>query len=107
MSIPRPLGPRCIVRRIVPGEQKGSIIMPDSVKAKHRWAEVGAIGVSELRYMDAGPGGAGMTPWDPVKIGQRVLLPKHACDQHFADKFDHDGEELLVLEYKEILAVAQ
>ena len=123
----KPLGARALIRRIVPGEAaKGSIIMPDTVKSRHRWGEVVAIGdgfmydVSHPMILQIGdPGGLysrdlldalaasgrGKTMPCPFAVGDRVLLPKHACSESYADRFDHEGEELLVLEYKELLAV--
>lgn len=92
----KPLGARAIVRRIVPAPEAGKkIILPDAVKERHRWGEVVALGEKEGL---AAPG----EPIDCEKlhVGDRVLLPK-MCH----DVFDHEGEELLVLEYRELLAV--
>jgi chaperonin GroES len=92
----RPLGDR-VVLRPRPGDEmtKSGIVIPDTVKEKPQEGEVLAVGPG--RTLDDGSR-------DPVGLetGQRVLYAKYA-----GTEFKLDGEDLLIVAGKDILAVLE
>ena len=89
----RPLADRILVRRIEEQETKrGGIIIPDTAKEKPQEGEVLAVGPGRLD--DNGK----RIPVD-VKEGDRVLYSKYA-----GTEVKIDGEELLVVPSRDILA---
>ncbi len=94
MSTLRPLGNRVVIKAL-PKEEvtKSGIVLPDTVKEKPQEGSVLAVG-SGTR-LDNGD----IAPLD-VKVGDRVLFAKYA-----GTEFKLDGEELIILSEKDILAV--
>lgn len=85
----RPLGARVLVE-IVAAEQKtaSGIIIPDSAQEKPQKAVVVAIGAGTKREKME------------VKVGDTVLYGKYAGTQ-----ITHDGNEYLILNQSDILAI--
>jgi chaperonin GroES len=91
----RPLNDRVVVKRIEAEEKtKSGIIIPDNAKEKPQQAEVLAVGPG--RWDEDGE--KRIKP--DVKVGDKVLFGKWS-----ATEVKIDGEELLVLEEKDIIAV--
>jgi chaperonin GroES len=92
----RPLGDRVVVKPL-PREEvtKSGIVLPDTAKEKPQQGEVLAVGPG--RVDEDGE----RIPME-VKVGDRVLYAKYA-----GTEFKHDGDELLILSEKDILAVIE
>jgi chaperonin GroES len=92
----RPLGDR-VVLRPAPGEEmtKSGIVIPDTVKEKPQEGKIIAVGPG--RTLDDGK----REPMD-VKTGQKVLYAKYA-----GTEFKLNGEDLLIIGQKDILAVVE
>ncbi len=92
----RPLGDRVVVR---PSEReemtKSGIVLPDTAKEKPQEGEILAAGPG--RVLDDGK----REPMD-VKVGQKVLYGKYA-----GTEFKVDGEDLLIVSQKDILAIVE
>ena len=92
----RPLGDRVVISP-TPREEmtKSGIVLPDTAKEKPQ----------EGTIVAAGPGRIGddgkREPMD-VKVGDKVLYAKYA-----GTEFKVDGEELLIVSQKDILAVVE
>ena len=92
----KPLGDRLVVKP-TPREEmtKSGIVLPDTAKEKPQ----------EGSIIAAGPGRIGddgkREPMD-VKEGQKVLYAKYA-----GTEFKVDGEELLIVSQKDILAIVE
>ena len=90
----RPLHDRVVVRRLEGEEKtKGGIIIPDTAKEKPQEGEIIAVGPG--RILDDGKREA-----MDVKVGQKVLYAKYA-----GTEFKIDGEDLLIVSQKDILAI--
>lgn len=90
----RPLHDRVLVKRLAEEEKTaGGIIIPDTAKEKPQQGEVVAVGKGITK--DDGT----VLPMD-VKVGDRVMFKKWG-----ADEVKVDGEEFLVMEEKDIIAV--
>ncbi|MGZ8527883.1 MAG: co-chaperone GroES [Candidatus Limnocylindrales bacterium] len=92
----RPLGDRAVIKP-TPREDmtKSGIVLPDTAKEKPQEGLVLAVG----------PGGfdnEGKRTAMDVKEGQKVLYAKYA-----GTEFKVDGEELLIVSQKDILAVVE
>ena len=92
----RPLGDR-VVLRPKPGEEmtRSGIVIPDTVKEKPQEGEVIAVGPG--RMLDSGS-----REKVDLEAGQRVLYAKYA-----GTEFKLEGEELLIVSAKDILAVLE
>ena len=92
----RPLGDRVVVRP-TPREEmtKSGIVLPDTAKEKPQEGTIVAIGPG--RTLDDGSREA-----IDVQEGQRVLYAKYA-----GTEFKVEGEELLIISQKDILAVVE
>lgn len=92
----RPLGDRVVVQP-TPREEmtKSGIVLPDTAKEKPQEGSVLAVGPG--RILDDGS----REKMD-VKEGDRVLYSKYA-----GTEFKVDGEELLIVSQKDILAVVE
>ena len=92
----RPLGDR-VVLRPTPGEEmtKSGIVIPDTVKERPQEGEVIAVGPG--RILDNGS-----RERVDLKTGQKVLYAKYA-----GTEFKLDGEDLLIVSGKDILAVVE
>jgi chaperonin GroES len=92
----RPLGDRVVIKP-TPREEmtKSGIVLPDTAKEKPQEGEILAVG----------PGGfdseGKRTPMD-VAVGNKVLYAKYA-----GTEFKVEGEELLILSQKDILAIVE
>jgi len=92
----RPLGDRVVVQP-TPREEmtKSGIVLPDTAKEKPQEGQVIAVGPG--RILDDGSREA-----IDVSEGQKVLYAKYA-----GTEFKIDGEELLIISQKDILAVVE
>jgi len=92
----RPLGDRVVVQP-TPREEmtKSGIVLPDTAKEKPQEGKVIAVGPG--RTLDDGSREA-----IDVTEGQRVLYAKYA-----GTEFKIDGDELLIISQKDILAVVE
>ena len=92
----RPLGDRLVLKP-TPREEvtKSGIVLPDT--ARERPQEGGVIAVGPGKVLDDGTRGA-----MDVQVGQKVLYAKYA-----GTEFKVDGEELLIISEKDILAIVE
>jgi chaperonin GroES len=92
----RPLGDRVVVKP-TPREEmtKSGIVLPDTAKEKPQEGEVLAAGPG--RILEDGKREA-----MDVKVGDKVLYAKYA-----GTEFKVDGDELLIVSQKDILAVVE
>ncbi len=92
----RPLGDRVVIQP-TPREEmtKSGIVLPDTAKEKPQEGTVLAIGPG--RTLDDGSREA-----MDVQEGQKVLYAKYA-----GTEFKVDGEELLIVSQKDILAIVE
>jgi chaperonin GroES len=92
----RPLGDRVVVKP-TPREEmtKSGIVLPDTAKEKPQEGTILSTGPG--RILDDGK----REPMD-VKQGQKVLYAKYA-----GTEFKIDGDELLIVSQKDILAVVE
>jgi chaperonin GroES len=92
----RPLNDKIVVKPLEAGETiKGGIIIPDNAKEKPQEAEVKAVGPGKLN-----DNGQRVAP--DVKVGDKILFSKYS-----GSEFKVGGEELLVLDEGDILAVVE
>jgi len=92
----RPLGDRVVVSPIPREEMtKTGIVLPDTAKEKPQEGKI--ISVGPGRMLDDGK----REPMD-VKKGQKVLYAKYA-----GTEFKIDGNELLIVSQKDILAIVE
>ncbi|HVA85444.1 MAG TPA: co-chaperone GroES [Candidatus Saccharimonadales bacterium] len=90
----RPLGDRVVIRSTPRDEMtKSGIVIPDTAKEKPQEGAVLAVGPG--RILDDGK----REPMD-VKMGDTVLYAKYA-----GTEFKVEGEELLIISQKDILAI--
>ncbi len=92
----RPLGDRVVVKP-TPREEmtKSGIVLPDTAKEKPQEGSILAVGPG--RTLDDGTREA-----MDVQVGQKVLYAKYA-----GTEFKVDGEELLIVSQKDILAIVE
>ena len=92
----RPLGDRVVVKP-TPREEmtKSGIVLPDTAKEKPQEGSVLAIGPG--RILDDGKREA-----MDVQVGNKVLYAKYA-----GTEFKVDGDELLIVSQKDILAIVE
>ena len=89
----RPIGDRILVRSVSEeGVTKSGIVIPDSAKEKPQEGQV--LSVGEGKWIDGK-----LVPLS-VKVGDRVIFSKYG-----GDEIKVDGEELKIVEEKDILAV--
>jgi chaperonin GroES len=92
----RPLGDRVVIEPIPREEMtKSGIVLPDTAKEKPQEGKVIAVGPGKI--LDDGKREA-----IDVKTGDKVLYAKYA-----GTEFKIDGEELLIVSQKDILAVVE
>ncbi len=92
----KPLGDRLIVKAVEEDETTASgIVLPDTAKEKPQEGTIVAVGPG--RTLDDGSREA-----IDVQEGQRVLYAKYA-----GTEFKLDGDELLIVSQKDILAIVQ
>ena len=92
----RPLGDRVVVKP-TPREEmtKSGIVLPDTAKERPQEGEVLAAGPG--RILDDGKREA-----MDIKVGDKVLYAKYA-----GTEFKIEGEELLIVSQKDILAIVE
>jgi len=91
----KPLGDKVVIKRSEAEEKtKGGIILTSASKEAPQMADVLAVG----------PGGIveGKEVKMEVKVGDKVIFSKYAGAQ-----IDMDGEELIILSQRDILAVVE
>jgi chaperonin GroES len=92
----RPLGDRVVIQPTPRDDMtKSGIVLPDTAKEKPQEGVILAVGPG--RILDDGK----REPID-VKEGQKVLYAKYA-----GTEFKVDGDELLIVSQKDILAVVE
>jgi chaperonin GroES len=92
----RPLGDRAVIKPSAREEMtKSGIVLPDTAKEKPQEGSVIAVGPG--RILDDGKREA-----IDVKTGDKVLYAKYA-----GTEFKIDGDELLIVSQKDILAVVE
>jgi len=92
----RPLGDKGVVKRLEAGEKTaGGIVLPDSAKEKPKRGVVKAVGDGKL--LDTGKRS---TP--QVKANDQVLFTSYA-----GTEIKVDGEELLIMDENDILAIIE
>jgi chaperonin GroES len=92
----RPLHDKILVKRIdAPKMTKGGIVIPDTVKEKPQEGEVVAVGNG--RILDGGK----VVPLE-VKKGHKILFSKYG-----GTEIKLDGEDYLILDENEVLAVLE
>ena len=92
----RPLGDRVVVKPSAREEMtKSGIVLPDTAKEKPQEGTILAVGPG--RILDDGKREA-----MDVKVGQKVLYGKYA-----GTEFKVDGDELLIVSQKDILAIVE
>jgi chaperonin GroES len=90
----RPLGDRVVIKPTSREEMtKSGIVLPDTAKEKPQEGEILAVGPG--RILDDGKREA-----MDVKEGQKVLYAKYA-----GTEFKVEGDELLIVSQKDILAI--
>jgi len=92
----RPLGDRVVIKP-TPREEmtKSGIVLPDTAKEKPQEGTILAVGPG--RFLEDGK-----REQMDVKEGQKVLYAKYA-----GTEFKVDGEELLIVSQKDILAIVE
>jgi chaperonin GroES len=92
----RPLGDRVVLRPI-PGEEmtRSGIVIPDTAKEKPQEGSILAVGPG--RILDDGK-----REQIDVRAGDKVLYAKYA-----GTEFKLEGEDLLIISHKDILAVVE
>jgi len=92
----RPLGDRVVIEP-TPREEmtKSGIVLPDTAKEKPQEGKIIAVGPGKV--LDDGKREA-----IDVKVGEKVLYAKYA-----GTEFKVDGEELLIVSQKDILAIVE
>ena len=92
----RPLGDRVVIKP-TPREEmtKSGIVLPDTAKEKPQEGEILAVGPGKT--LDDGS-----SETMDVSVGQKVLYAKYA-----GTEFKVEGDELLIVSQKDILAVVE
>ena len=92
----RPLGDRVVIKP-TPREEmtKSGIVLPDTAKEKPQEGEILSVGPGKV--LDDGSRSA-----MDVAVGQKVLYAKYA-----GTEFKVDGEDLLIVSEKDILAIVE
>ncbi len=92
----RPLGDKVVVKRVEAEERtSGGIVLPDTAKEKPQRGKVVSVGVGKL--LDSGKRVA-----PSVRSGDQVLFTSYA-----GTEVKVDGDELLVMDESDILAVLE
>ncbi len=93
----RPLNDKLIVKPLKAEETtKSGLIIPDSAKEKPQEAEVIAVGPGKVNET------TGVRNPIDIKIGEKVLYSKYS-----GNEFKLDGEEVLMLDEADVLAVIE
>ncbi|HEX3033165.1 MAG TPA: co-chaperone GroES [Bacillota bacterium] len=90
----KPLGERVVLKAVASEEKTASgIVLPDTAKEKPQEGEIVAVGNG--RVTDNG-----QTIALQVKVGDKVIFSKYA-----GTEIKHEGQEYLILNERDILAV--
>jgi len=93
----RPLNDKIIVKIIKATETtKSGLIIPESAQEKNQEAEVIAVGPGKVNET------TGVRNAIDIKVGDRVLYSKYS-----GNEFKLDGDDVLMLEEGDILAVVE
>jgi chaperonin GroES len=93
----RPLNDKLIVKPLKAEEMtKSGIIIPDSAKEKPQEAEVIAVGPGKINET------TGVRNPIDIKVGEKVLYSKYS-----GSEFKLDGDDVLMLDEGDILAVVE
>ncbi len=92
----RPLGDRVVIKPSAREEMtKSGIVLPDTAKEKPQEGEIIAAGPGKILE-------DGKRETMDVKVGDKVLYAKYA-----GTEFKVDGDDLLIVSQKDILAIVQ
>ncbi|MFZ5641788.1 MAG: co-chaperone GroES [Bacillota bacterium] len=92
----KPLGDRVVIKPLAAEEKTASgIVLPDTAKEKPQEGEVIAVGSGRLLEN-------GQRVAMDVKVGDRIIYSKYA-----GTEFKIDGEEHLILNERDILAIVE
>lgn len=92
----KPLGDRVVIKALEKEERtKSGIVLPDTAKEKPQQGKVVAVGTGKV--LESGQ----KVPLD-VKEGDTVIFSKYA-----GTEIKIDGEELLILSERDVLAIVQ
>ena len=92
----KPLGNRVVVKAVAREEMtRSGIVLPDTAKEKPQEGKILAVGPGKVLE-------DGKREAIDVKVGDKVLYAKYA-----GTEFKVDGEELLIVSQKDILAVVE
>ncbi|NLT96178.1 MAG: co-chaperone GroES [Clostridia bacterium] len=90
----KPLGDRVVIKPLAQEEKtKSGIVLPDTAKEKPQQGEVLAVGTGKV--LENGQ----RAPME-VKVGDKVIFSKYA-----GTEIKVDGEEVLILGERDILAI--
>lgn len=90
----KPLGDRVVIKALAQEEKtKSGIVLPDTAKEKPQQGEVLAVGTGKV--LENGQ----KAPME-VKVGDKVIFSKYA-----GTEIKVDGEEVLILSERDILAI--
>jgi len=90
----KPLGDRVVLKALAQEEKtKSGIVLPDTAKEKPQQGEVLAVGTGKV--LENGQ----KAPME-VKVGDKVIFSKYA-----GTEIKVDGEEVLILSERDILAI--
>ena len=92
----KPLGDRVLIKALEREEKtKSGIVLPDTAKEKPQEGKVLAVGSGKL--LDNGT----KVPLE-VKVGQKVIFSKYA-----GTEVKVDGEEMMILNERDVLAIVE
>ncbi len=92
----KPLGDRVLIKALEREEKtKSGIVLPDTAKEKPQEGRVLAVGSGKM--LENGPKVA-----LEVKVGQKVIFSKYA-----GTEVKVDGEEMMILNERDVLAVVE
>jgi chaperonin GroES len=92
----KPLGDRVLIKALEREEKtKSGIVLPDTAKEKPQEGKVVAVGSGKM--LDNGTKVA-----LEVKVGQKVIFSKYA-----GTEVKLDGEELMILNERDVLAIVE
>ncbi len=92
----KPIGNRVLAKRLDAEEKlKGGIILPDSAKKKQETAQIVAVGSGKKDKQ------GNLIPL-PVTVGEKILMDKYS-----GQEVTLDGEEFIILNADDIIAIVE
>jgi len=92
----KPLGNRVLAKRLEAEEKmKGGIILPDTAKKKQETAQVVAVGTGKKDKK------GNLIPFS-VQVGDKILMDKYS-----GQEVSIDGEEFVILNADDIIAIVE